>query len=1071
MRCAALTLWLVCVPALWSQAEEVRIFGEQPGPQARFDAVRKSLVPLQTPEEMALLLSDPYAGLWTLAAKHSVFDKAYEEYAGMLLDDPAALIQFPAESPLHGGRRSVCFHVGFAQALGWLPPHYLRKYRSEIEDESQRLLTLGKEKRTPEPLLRLVRESGLSEAGEDALDALGDLAFERGRFDEALAWWGQLQPMPSETETGPMPSRYRHFQGERGRVQAKLILGVIFQGDFGRADFEIAAFAKRHPQARGRFAGQDGLYADILADWYRKRHALREENEAASWPTFGGGFGRNHAASYLPTAAWWRDGPAWRVPIASGDGKHPAERFMFQKHAAVHPLVSDGQVVVGDALSVTSYDALTGEVCFRYEHAQAMEVADDKTLFGQQPRYTLSAGSGRVFARLGRLRVAAADKKDKTPASVLVCLNLASRKGELLWSVKATSAEGEPATFEGAPIVDAERVYLLQSEVLGLTTKSSLACYDLQGKRRWLTELSQSQELAEGRGARYRHHLLSQAGHLLIAVTHGGAVSAIDARTGEQVWALRYPRGSAEKDTAPRELLPALIAQGRALVAPADADGVLCLDVPTGRVLWERDDVEAMQLLGESAGVVLIAQRHGLAGLNLHTGATRWQQPSLGKLPSLGRGLLAEGYYLWPTHDGLLPYRTIRIRDGSPLGRFELTELRHLPAGNVVLGGGCLVVATPTELVCYPRPDLLKAPLQAKRSSPPPQAVPQATRRVQMLKALPTKLHWTQEGALFPSTADLYEIAAGTICRRDAQSGGVLWRQKLRYTHVTWIGRHGDVTIAAGPLGVEAWRDDQAAWSHPLPTRCADPLETLGDFQLQDGRLTFRFDQRQMFVLNPETGKLTESRWCTDGPVRPLIGGKFEESGEPLQATEPGTVHWQSARESKSRWTYSVPWQTSLSGTPPKTLVQGSMILASFATALGDVAVRLDEKTGQSRWTLPPGEAPEMEGSVCAQGKWVAVSGTKLQARDAATGTLAWQRELPLPARAWQIDASPAGLLVYPRSQAKMVREYPVWCVHAQDGTLLWNERFDCKGQPGLVVSDSERIIVSVGGQIACWGN
>ena len=94
---------------------------------------------------------------------------------------------------------------------------------------------------------------------------------------------------------------------------------------------------------------------------------------------------------------------------------------------------------------------------------------------------------------------------------------------------------------------------------------------------------------------RYRHQLLTLAGRYVVYASHAGAVAALDARTGRRAWTFRYPSAAVMTpagNALPRDLAPAVYADGRLYVAPADYDRLLCLDLETGRLLWERERVE-----------------------------------------------------------------------------------------------------------------------------------------------------------------------------------------------------------------------------------------------------------------------------------------------------------------------------------------------------------------------------------------------------------------------------------------------------------------------------------------------
>jgi outer membrane protein assembly factor BamB len=147
-------------------------------------------------------------------------------------------------------------------------------------------------------------------------------------------------------------------------------------------------------------------------------------------------------------------------------------------------------------------------------------------------------------------------------------------------------------------------------------------------------------------------------------------------------------------------------AGGRLFVAPRDSDRIFCLDAETGRALWERTGIRAVQVLGVSAGRLIFTTAGGVRALDAATGddVGGWRQPAVGRLSPLGRGLLAGGWVLWPTQDPRLPLRALHARDGTPrrgADTFDPTRLHRLRPGNMAFGGGCLIVADCEDLNCY----------------------------------------------------------------------------------------------------------------------------------------------------------------------------------------------------------------------------------------------------------------------------------------------------------------------------------------------------------------------------------
>src|SRR4029077_17166302 len=121
-----------------------------------------------------------------------------------------------------------------------------------------------------------------------ALDLLGDLAFERGDFDEALDWWRLLVPSPSEGKRSVRRLVYPDPAGDPARYRAKQILAYHFAGQGNRARVELQAFQTLHAKAKGPLAGSEGNYFTTLEKILND--PLPTEDEP--WTTYGGSLGR-----------------------------------------------------------------------------------------------------------------------------------------------------------------------------------------------------------------------------------------------------------------------------------------------------------------------------------------------------------------------------------------------------------------------------------------------------------------------------------------------------------------------------------------------------------------------------------------------------------------------------------------------------------------------------------------------------------------------------------------------------------------------------------------------------------
>jgi outer membrane protein assembly factor BamB len=622
-----------------------------------------------------------------------------------------------------------------------LPPAALRLYRQRYDTQARKKLEPAQAARDVPQLRKIVDEMFGTRAAEKAIDLLGDLAFERGRFDEAEEWWRLLAPVPDA----------RRDQARRGlalvypdptldpaRLQAKQLLARLFHGPGREWAVELDNFRRRHGRAEGALAGCKGRYADLLRALAEDRK--KEKGAAdADWPTFGGEPSRGRV---IPApddildrlSALCRAGPTWRFDLHDRKRQQetpprPAVNESQARSLAFYPILVGDQVLVADARYVTAYDLRTGRGCDWYDvYALNGGVKPDLKLPAPSDlRYTLTAADEDVYVRLGTQDVGVEGPPKVRPLlgqvpppprdceTFLACLSLRpDREGQhFRWRIRGRTQER--AFFEGSPLVAGGQIWISSARYNSDRRIASIECYapDDAGEPplRWRRELCDTRAPKPGEPI-YRHHLLMLAGTQLVYCSHTGAVIAVDALTGRTNWALRYPSRAIEKDEQPpfRDLAPVLFADGRLYVAPADSDRLLCLDPATGRILWEREALKVVHLLGVGQGRLIFTTSVGLHGVDAADGRHVWLFPQAGQLPPAGRGLLIGDMVLFPTmqHNGFsLQTRVYEVRqsDGEPAGDPSL--LHGLPVGNLAYANGCLAVTDLHTLSVFVPPRLL----------------------------------------------------------------------------------------------------------------------------------------------------------------------------------------------------------------------------------------------------------------------------------------------------------------------------------------------------------------------------
>ncbi|MBI1901175.1 MAG: PQQ-binding-like beta-propeller repeat protein, partial [Planctomycetia bacterium] len=208
---------------------------------------------------------------------------------------------------------------------------------------------------------------------------------------------------------------------------------------------------------------------------------------------------------------------------------------------------------------------------------------------------------------------------------------------------------------------------------------------------------------------------------ILVCPTSPDNFVAVDLTTGRIVWAYlplepdEAPRGRvgvlAALAAAPALPEPAsrdarwadcsvTIADGRALLTPASADRLYCLELTTGKRLWTALRLDGQYVAGALRGIVLVVGRGKVFGLSLETGKLAWEPTPLppGSAPS-GRGLFSGGRFLLPLSTAEIAI--VDVASGKIVQRSRRTE-GDAP-GNLVASGGRVISQTAYGVEAFSR--------------------------------------------------------------------------------------------------------------------------------------------------------------------------------------------------------------------------------------------------------------------------------------------------------------------------------------------------------------------------------
>lgn len=641
------------------------------------------------------------------------------------------------ESILFVDLRDYCQRI-----LAGLPPEARALYRNRVDPQAERWYRQGRDDRDPKALRLVVERAFCSSWGDDALELLGDLAFQDGRFDEALNLYRRLV---ADDPDNPLALIHPDPSVDLARVAAKKLLCRAAAGRTIAAE-ELAAFAQRFPGAEGNLAGRKGPLAQIVADALKADRLAPPDEGDERWPTFAGAPSRNH----VPADSVDVGSLQWRAPLERINPARPGNPYGLRPASpnasatssqllGYHPIVVGDQVIVCDGRRVLAYnlsdraDAEGGrstsvEPAWKYDPEGDEAVPQARQPVWVLPRYTLTAVGDRIYARMGVATppVFMGMNRGGGEGTSIVALDRSRAGDKRLWTRRATelTLPDRPAAdraarsvnFEGTPVADDRCVYVAITDRREQTA-TYVASFDaVDGSPRWIRYLgaaSSENDPFMGMGgmgfgglgaADPGHRLLSLEGSVLYYQTNLGALAALDAETGAILWVATYPRREAGRggDAAERDLNPAVVHDGLVFIAPSDSGSILAFEAQTGRLKWRTDsipdEVKINHLLGVAHGR-LVATGDRVLLFDVRDGKLLRAWPDSGTREGFGRGLLAGDRIYWPTRNEI---EVLDQREGGRVAPpIKLAETYRTTGGNLAVGDGYLIVSQSDALVVF----------------------------------------------------------------------------------------------------------------------------------------------------------------------------------------------------------------------------------------------------------------------------------------------------------------------------------------------------------------------------------
>jgi len=666
-----------------------------------------------------------------------VIDQYGEKVARLPRDptDPAGNEEFVLFVDL----RAYCQRI-----LAGLPPEARALYRNRVDPQAERWYRQGRAERDPTPLRLVVERAFCSSWGDDALELLGDLAFQDGRFAEALALYRRLVPDDPDdkaTFVHPDPSV------DLARVAAKKLLCRAAAGaEVAVPGEDLDAFARRFPGAEGNLTGRKGPIVEILTEALKADRLAPPDQGDERWPTFAGAPSRTHvpADSVDVGSLQWRApleriNPARPVPPYGLRPAPPNASATSAQLLGYHPIVVGDQVIVCDGRRVLAYNLsdradddggrlLAVEPAWRYDPEGDGAIPQARQATWVLPRFTLTAVGDRIYARMGVATppVFMGINRGGGEGTSIIALDRSKSGDKRLWTKRASELTlpdrpaqdrvGRSVNFEGTPVADEQSVYAAITDRREQTATYVAGFDAADGSLRWIRYLGAAASENDpflgmggmgfgGLGAADPgHRLLSLEGSVLYYQTNLGALAALDAETGEILWVATYPRREMARggDATERDLNPAVVHDGLVFIAPSDADAIFAFEAQTGRLRWKTDsipdEVKITHLLGVAKGR-LVATGDRVLLFDVRDGKLLRAWPDSGTREGFGRGLLAGDRIYWPTRNEIEVLN--QLDGGRAAPPIRLAETFRTTGGNLVAGDGYLIVAQSDALVVF----------------------------------------------------------------------------------------------------------------------------------------------------------------------------------------------------------------------------------------------------------------------------------------------------------------------------------------------------------------------------------
>lgn len=623
---------------------------------------------------------NPYAAVLHVSEEASTLLKRAEDGIErqdwkLAIDSLQRIVELPGEHILSGdGRLYECARDLAIKRIGQLPEPGLRTYRLVHDGEAAALFDRARQQHDPAALKTIVDRFVMTRVGPQAAVTQADWMMDAGRFDEAASLLGKVQSLriPSDLPEWVIPARLAvalTLSGQPRRGRQTLDRPTATRPGDART---ASSPALEHIGAWLKHQGTEPVLQRRSAWPFSQGDPARTGRMDAVEPTFTADRNRRVPLGVLPPRegldaiqsyaagrGWW---PAARpvtdgrtLYLKAGGALTAIDLETFEPLWSSQPLTGDPFLARGRTEPQPMWIIQPDEPARQYDnHPFVREMYRDNVGSSVSLAFGLALtvewpGEPPPVPALwlddGRPDIVQVQFDAGRPApNRIAAYNAAT--GKLEWSTDSAGGEGEPAGLQflsppiplGPSLLAPARVQndlyaVLLDPATGRLTRHVYLC----GVGGGVFDSLQACEPCIADGTVY-------------LPTSRGALAALDASDASIRWILRYDKTARKTSSTCWQAPQAVAASDLLLLAPPDADQLLCIDRVTARIRWTAERKDLQCIIAASDQLVWLGGRQ-IVALDLSTGRPAWVQPV--SRPS-GRPILSGDRLYVPTEAGLV---------------------------------------------------------------------------------------------------------------------------------------------------------------------------------------------------------------------------------------------------------------------------------------------------------------------------------------------------------------------------------------------------------------------------------